>query len=127
MVRNYTRRFNPLAQPQPDTEIAPIYSLVAAVIERARMDLAPPLGKQSIRLTCEATGHEHPARDCAREFLNYLDSLREVFGKVSTSEFALEVLHYGDLRGTASNFLFTGESPKARPKKRPIHARGVSG
>lgn len=60
-------------------------------------------GKQSsISKTCDnGVGMEHPARYCARKFLNRVDELKIM--QASMGEIAMEVLTFGD-NGRANDY-----------------------
>jgi hypothetical protein len=78
-------------------DVQSIYALVAAVVERANMDIVSINKQWGVKKTCEETEKNHPARKCAREFLDRVHDLT-AFDDFDPDEFCLEVLDSGDLR-----------------------------
>ncbi len=78
-------------------DVTTVYALVAAIVERARLDIVNMNREWGVSRTCEETYTKHPARKCAREFLDRVDDL--VYDDdFDSAEFCLEVLDSGNLR-----------------------------
>ena len=76
-------------------DINNIYNLIAAIIERARLDIGDTLdGRRGIDGISKVCIHEpeHPARICAREFLTRLSTLRE--SQADIGEIAMEIMSW---------------------------------
>src|SRR4051812_7232714 len=85
-------------------DIDNVLLLVTAIVERAQLDVGdiPPhllrgnskLGGGGVSKVCDVINESHPARYCARQFLNRVDIMREE--KADIYEIALEILVVGN-------------------------------
>lgn len=64
------------------------------MVERAQLDIERKYN-DGIKSACEATVIQHPARECARDFLNWVNNYSENHSQLTADEFCLEVFTNG--------------------------------
>lgn len=74
-------------------EIESVFELVAAIVRQAVIDsnIDRRISREFSR-TCDATGHNHPARNCAQEFLMTMEPFKTAETDWTAMDYCLGVM-----------------------------------